>query len=311
MPNPTESVIIATFSLAVLIFVLSSLARKLAAGPQPARGESGPAVASSEPGEDTPYQSPVLESLPPALPVGKVATWPYRPLDLLGLGLVFLLFFSLAVASTRSAAGQDELVLSAEGLVTSIAFQFICAGIVTFFVIGRIHPVDWLGLKWPDWPWIFLIAPATVFFMWALIGGLQVAGLMNWIESMGVEAMQDTVKLLQESEDPLILGLMAFAAVIAAPLCEEIVFRGYFYPVAKKFAGPWAAAVCSALVFGAAHGNLMALLPLTVFGVLLAFLYEKTGSIWAPVAVHFCFNGATVATQMIARFYEIPMEPSL
>jgi membrane protease YdiL (CAAX protease family) len=307
MPDPTESVIIATFSLAMGVFVLSSLIRKLISSRQAVDGQVAQATAFPDSGVNSPYDTPVQASFPPMLPTGKVATWFYRPLDLLGLGLVFLLFFSLALASARSAGG-DELVLSAEGLLTSIAFQFICAGIVTWFVIGRIHPVDWLGLKWPGWPWMFLIAPGMVFLMWALIGGLQVAGLMNWIESMGVEVIQDTVKLLQQSEDPLILGLMVFAATVAAPLCEEIVFRGYFYPAAKKFAGPWAAAICSALVFGAAHGNLMALVPLTVFGVLLAFLYEKTGSIWAPVAVHFCFNGATVVTQMIARYYELPLE---
>ncbi|MGL4399052.1 MAG: lysostaphin resistance A-like protein, partial [Luteolibacter sp.] len=295
MPDPTASIIIATFSLAIGIFVISSLIRKLIAAPQ--------ATDFPESGENSPYP----ENLPPHSQAGKVATGFYRPLDLLGLGFVFLLFFTLALASARS-TGEEELVLSPEALLASIAFQFICAGIVTYFVIGRIHPADWLGLKWPAWPWIFLIAPGMVLLMWSLIGGLQVAGLMNWIESMGVEVVQDTVKLLQESEDPLILGLMAFAAVIAAPLCEEIVFRGYFYPVAKKFAGPWAAALCSALVFGAAHGNLMALIPLTVFGILLAFLYEKTGSIWAPIAVHFCFNGATVLTQMLARYYDIPLE---
>jgi membrane protease YdiL (CAAX protease family) len=131
---------------------------------------------------------------------------------------------------------------------------------------------------------------------------------MSWIESLGVETVQDTVKLLQESDDPLILGLMAFAAVVAAPLCEEIVFRGYLYSAAKSFAGPWVAALCSSLVFAAAHGSLAALLPLLVFGVVLVFLYEKTGSIWAPIAAHGCFNGATVITQFIARHYNLPLE---
>jgi membrane protease YdiL (CAAX protease family) len=94
---------------------------------------------------------------------------------------------------------------------------------------------------------------------------------------------------------------MIVAAVIAAPLCEEIVFRGYFYPVLKRTAGTWAAAFSSALVFAAAHGSLTALLPLFLFGLVLVFVYEKTGSIWAPIAVHFCFNGLTVLVQMAIR----------
>ena len=304
MPDPTEFVIIAAFSTAFGIFALTAIARKLMAGsllPVPVI-EPAPADFGS------PYQPPMTPALPPPLPSGKVPVWFYRPLDLLGIGFIFLVFFGLVVASVQSSTGNEEPVLSAAGLLSSIAFQFIIAGIVTAFVIGRVRPVEWLGLRWPGWRWIFLIAPATVLLMWLFFGGLQASGFMQWIESLGVEAVQDTVKILQESNDPAILGLMAFAAVIAAPVCEEIVFRGYLYSATKRFAGPWAAGICSALVFASAHGSLAALLPLFVFGAVLAFIYEKTGSLWAPIAVHFCFNGATVLIQMAARFYDLPLD---
>jgi hypothetical protein len=174
-------------------------------------------------------------------------------------------------------------------------------------VLRRIGLVSWLGLRWTSWPWVLLLAPGSVLVMWLVFGGLQVSGYVKWMESLGLETVQDTVKLLQQSEDPQVLGLMAFAAVIAAPLCEEVVFRGYFYPVMKRFAGMPAAAACSALVFAAAHGNVTALLPLFIFGVLLVVLYEKTGSLWAPVATHFCFNSATVLVQLAVRYHGIPI----
>ena len=102
---------------------------------------------------------------------------------------------------------------------------------------------------------------------------------------------------------------MTFAAVVAAPLCEEVVFRGYLYPVMKKYAGIFAAALCSSLIFAAAHGNLTAMLPLFIFGGILVFLYEKTGSLWAPIAAHFCFNAATVTVQFMVRHNIIPIGP--
>ena len=64
---------------------------------------------------------------------------------------------------------------------------------------------------------------------------------MEWMNTLGVESSQESVKLLQETQDPLVLGLMAVAAVLVAPVCEEVVFRGYLYPAAKRFAGPWVA----------------------------------------------------------------------
>ena len=65
------------------------------------------------------------------------------------------------------------------------------------------------------------------------------------------------------------------------------------------------------MVFAAAHGSLAALLPLFIFGCVLVFIYEKTGSIWAPIAVHFCFNGATVALQLAIRYFDLPVDPNL
>jgi membrane protease YdiL (CAAX protease family) len=179
---------------------------------------------------------------------------------------------------------------------------------VLAFVVRRVSPVEWLGLRWRAWPWVLVIAPCAVLAMWAVFGGLHYSGYVEWMESLGVETVQDTVRLLQDSEDPLVLGLMAGAAVLAAPLCEEIVFRGYFYPVLKRFAGAWPAAIASSLVFACAHGNLTAALPLFLFGALLVLLYEKTGSLWAPIAVHFCFNGATVVVQFASRVLGIPID---
>jgi membrane protease YdiL (CAAX protease family) len=53
---------------------------------------------------------------------------------------------------------------------------------------------------------------------------------------------------------------------------------------------------------------LSALLPLFLFGLLLVWIYERTGSLWAPIAVHFCFNSATVTVQMAARYFNIPLD---
>ena len=303
MYDPTELVLAGVFTVALGIFVIGAALRRM-------RTTATPAVAAVDRGPRdgaAPNQPPVDAELPPALPVGKVPVWFYRPWDLIGAGFVFGIFGVLVIGSAP--AGHDAVqALRPITLVVNVAFQFVMAGVVAIVVVKRVGWVAWLGLRWPGWPWVFLLAPCAVVFMWAVFGGLQVSGYMEWMDSLGVETVQDTVKLLQQSEDPLILGLMALAAVVAAPLCEEIVFRGYFYPVMKKFIGIWPAAVCSALVFASAHGNLAALLPLFVFGGVLVLIYEKTGSLWAPIAVHCCFNSATVIAQFAVRYYHLPLD---
>jgi membrane protease YdiL (CAAX protease family) len=309
MPDPTTFTIIVTFGTALLLFVIAALAKGAF------RRQTIPAseLEFQPTGDDfSPYNTPMAAGLelPPELPTGRVPVWFYRPVDLLGIAFIFLVFFGLVLSSLNMPKAAEPQI-HPFSLVVSIAFQFIIAGIALVFVIARIGPVEWLGLKWPNWHWVFLIAPGTVFAMWMVFGALQFGGYMEWMESLGVEPVQDTVRLLQNTTDPLVLGLMGFAAVIAAPFCEEVVFRGYVYPAAKKFAGPGVAMVCSALIFGAAHGSLAALLPLFIFGCVLVYLYEKTGSLWAPIAVHLCFNGATVFVQLASRYWSVTPEAAL
>jgi membrane protease YdiL (CAAX protease family) len=250
---------------------------------------------------------PMPSPLPPS---GRVPVWFYHPLDLLGAAFILLVFCGAMLFPAKQ-PDVDLASLEADVMLLNIGFQFVMAAIILCLVFWRVNIVTWLGLRWRDWHWALLIAPATVFLMWMLFVMLHLSGYIKWMDSMGVETVQETVQLLRESNDPLILGLMTFAAVIAAPLCEEIVFRGYLYPVMKRFAGPWTAGIGSAFIFAAAHGNLTALLPLFILGGLLVLLYEKTGSIWAPISVHFCFNGATVVIQFAARILDIPIDSNL
>jgi membrane protease YdiL (CAAX protease family) len=297
MSDPTPIVIATGFALSLCLFMAGVLVRW---GSQRNRAMAELPRGGGEESEEIP--------VPPELPVGKVPVWPYRGFDLLGAGIIAGVFGLLVISSFAVPASEVEL--SPDALMMNIGFQFAMAGVVTAAMTFRVSFSSWLGLRWKRWPWVFLIAPGAVMVIWLLSGLLYEIGYMDWMESLGAEKMQETVKLLQESTNPQALALMAFAAVVAAPLCEEIVFRGYLYPVAKRFSGQWVAALSSSLLFACAHGSLSALLPLFLFGIVLVYIYEKTGSLWAPVAVHFCFNSATVIAQFIMRHYDIPIQPA-
>jgi membrane protease YdiL (CAAX protease family) len=269
------------------------------------------------PGGYSPYEAPLA---PPPLADAasdgpgwlRVRTDFYRWLDLPLIGLVFLLYFVLTALSGDAGEVPLEKKFTAQALVGSIVFQLMLMGMVVGFMSWRAKPVEWLGLRWKSWPLAFAIAPLTVFFMWCLMGALHLSGWNGWLErSLGIDAMQEAVKLLQESRDVLVVGLMAVAAVLVAPVAEEVVFRGYVYPATKRFCGPVGGVLFSSLVFAAAHGNVVALAPLFVLAVLLCLIYEFTGSLWSCIAVHFLFNGATVALQLLARSgaVELPAAP--
>ncbi len=76
---------------------------------------------------------------------------------------------------------------------------------------------------------------------------------------------------------------------VLPPLAEEFVFRGVIFGSLRRF-GLSYAAFASALLFGLAHGSFASFVYAGVLGLGLAVLYEKTGTLWACVGVHFLNN---------------------
>ena len=85
--------------------------------------------------------------------------------------------------------------------------------------------------------------------------------------------------------------LMFFTLCVGAPLMEELIFRGVLFGVAARLIHPVYANVTTSLLFGVIHNNLLALLPLTLLGMLFAKLYQRTGSLTVPILMHSLFNG--------------------
>ena len=83
-------------------------------------------------------------------------------------------------------------------------------------------------------------------------------------------------------------------AVIVAPVAEEIIFRGYFYGVIRRFGGRIPALLTSSLLFAAIHVHLPSIPGLFILAMILCFLYERTASLWAPIALHAAFNATTI-----------------
>ena len=93
-------------------------------------------------------------------------------------------------------------------------------------------------------------------------------------------------------------------AVVAAPLAEEILFRGVLLGALWKRRSPNAALVANAavsLLFAGLHaGQWPAPIPLFVLSLAFGEAYRRSGSLVAPIAMHVCFNALTSATLLIA-----------
>jgi hypothetical protein len=85
--------------------------------------------------------------------------------------------------------------------------------------------------------------------------------------------------------------------VLAAPLCEEFIFRGLIFGGLRRSMPVWQAVVVSAAVFAAVHPTL-SLLPVFVVGLCTACVYERNKTLLAPMLVHAGYNAAMIAAQM-------------
>jgi membrane protease YdiL (CAAX protease family) len=116
--------------------------------------------------------------------------------------------------------------------------------------------------------------------------------------SLGEKAVaQPVVELFSkgaQQADYSAIAQILVAVVIIAPISEELLFRGYFFGVGKRYFGGLASGGMTALLFAAVHANLASLLPLFVFALCLTLAYERTGSILVPIGMHALFNFTTL-----------------
>lgn len=101
--------------------------------------------------------------------------------------------------------------------------------------------------------------------------------------------------------NPVYFSLATLSIILLAPLIEEILFRGFLQSFIRQHLGPKQAILVTAVCFSLFHyasgqslGNISIIIPLFVLALFLGFLYEKRGSILAPMALHASFNTISV-----------------
>lgn len=105
-----------------------------------------------------------------------------------------------------------------------------------------------------------------------------------------VPVRQPIVDVFLKEKDASFLMYTSFFAALVGPVIEELFFRGFMYSALKKYARPFLSAFITAAIFAVLHTNIVGFLPIMVLGLLLAFLYEKTGTLVAPITVHIMHN---------------------
>jgi hypothetical protein len=172
------------------------------------------------------------------------------------------------------------------------------------FANGIVVYLFWLGLvlaiSVDRWDLLQLRRPRS----WGRAAGLAVTAVLA---IYALEAVVSRLPLPQSPSkeqgltpthwEPAHAGAFAANVVlfaVVAPVVEELTFRGVGQSL-LLFLGRWPSIVLVGVAFGLAHGLLEALLVLIPFGIALAWLRDRTESVYPGMVVHALFNGIALA----------------
>jgi len=203
-----------------------------------------------------------------------------------------LLVSILGVLQMLPISGQDPIL----ALGVYIA---ICLGLC-WVVLGlgkrrHLRLAYLLGPR-PTWRQLQLsVALAVPLFVFS-VGAFQLSyGLLAWVAPQFVETTLEQTLLLspQQTDWPrLYQGLTVVAAVVVAPVAEELLFRGILlHRWSRKWGLGWGIGLTS-LGFGLLHNNPVGL---TLFGLVMALLYLHSRSLVLPMVAHGANNALVLA----------------
>jgi membrane protease YdiL (CAAX protease family) len=149
-----------------------------------------------------------------------------------------------------------------------------------------------------------VVMPANSWFI-DLNANMNLPDFMSGFEQWA-KAKEDSLRVLTEyltkfeSLPELLGGLVIFALVPA--IGEELVFRGILQQqLVRWLRNPHVGIWVAAIIFGAIHMQFYGMLPRTLLGALLGYLYWWSGNIWVPIIGHFMNNGFTVVLMYLVQ----------
>lgn len=214
--------------------------------------------------------------------IGRLVAW----LALVG-GLAALAYYGRATAGKPD---RDILYQYSSAAGAAIQYGLILA--VLLWIAAGLPKRELFALRRPrSWKRAAQLGAGV------LVGVYVVAAILEPILKGGEEQ-----GLTPDGWDPDRAGAYAanFVAVaIVAPIVEELAYRGIGYTLVERFLGQgWAIGV-TALLFGLAHGLLAALPLLVLFGLGLAYLRARTGSLYPCIVIHALFNAVALIAAVL------------
>ena len=234
----------------------------------------------------------LMELLRKILYANRLAKWDIKSFDAwLFVCFVFLgsfLLSSLFVSAYSFLSGAEQDFESLP-LVLASGFGLQLSSILAWYLFKqfaiyevRDQPVGWLAAAK-----VGAIGFACVYL--ALMPTMLIWRL--FLDTIGIEyEFQLPVLLVQNGGSPVEMALMICLIVIVAPICEELVYRGFLFRYLNHRLPRGLSILVPSLIFALMHFNLHSFMPLLVLSIALCIVYRASGNLVSSVTVHALFN---------------------
>ncbi|MHC5113049.1 MAG: lysostaphin resistance A-like protein [Planctomycetota bacterium] len=202
--------------------------------------------------------------------------------------------FGIDVADGAAPSRADQVKLG----LGALAGELIIIGLYAWRVVVARRPDPDTRASWWRAAGIGVAAMLLVWPVLAVVGWGLIA-IVEWIDGAPPDPIaHETLRVLVESPADGWYAALVFIVVVGAPVTEELLYRGLLQEAMRRSAlGAWAAIMVTAAIFALMHVGITTphtLVLLFGLGVGFGWVYERTGRLTAPIAMHALFNVGNV-----------------
>jgi uncharacterized protein len=218
----------------------------------------------------------------PLVPRTRLACWAALVAAIAGLNY----YARFSTSSSSTSVGRDE-VYSWSAFAGGLVVYAVWLGLVLAIAADR---RDLLALRRPrSWGRALRLGVGAIVFVYVFEIFVSVLPLPQ-----SPSAEQGLTPTHWEPAHAAAFAANVALFTIVAPIVEELMFRGVGQSL-LRYLGRVPAILLVGVTFGVTHGLLEALVVLIPFGVALAYLRDRTDSVYPGMLVHASFNAVALA----------------
>lgn len=241
----------------------------------------------------------MVDVQPLSLPPRREPFWDYADLLMvIGIGFAFMVVFCFPMVFLLKPQGRapTNLVAVAAALQTGL-YLAVYLSIKTVFIFRHGVKSVFESLGWRSTTFNLSLAGA---------GGVALAFVVSGIAAL-LHTPQVESPIEQFTKSPGAIIFIAALAITAAPIFEELFFRGLLQPLLSRSFGSAIGILLTAILFGALH------LPeyskvwqygvaIVIVGLVLGYIRARSDSLIPSTIMHGCFNSVSVIALVLSKY---------